>query len=261
MLKPNPYYTGDLTPQVSEIIVRDYADPQTMALAVQIGEIDIAWRVLSPEQITTLKSISGLAVGTVNGGGARYLIINHTMKPTDDPYVDKAIASAINRNEIVDTVYGGNVAPLYSMVPPGLGASTSFDNIYQASNIDQAKKYLEASGYSASNPLKLDIWYPPEHFGASTATAMELIKKQLEATGEIQVNLKSQEWSTYVTALTGGQFYPVGLLGWFFDYPDASNYLEPFVYNKGESTNVTAPASGSTYGSRRMTRSNNWLTC
>jgi len=107
------------------------------------------------------------------------------MKPTDDPDVDKAIASAIDRNEIVDTVCGGNVSPLYSMVPPGvLGASTSFDNIYQAPNIDQAKKYLEASGYSASNPLKLDIWYPPEHYGASTTAAMELIKKQLEATGE-----------------------------------------------------------------------------
>jgi peptide/nickel transport system substrate-binding protein len=249
VLKPNPYYTGDLKPQVSEVIVRDYADPQTMALAVQNGEIDVAWRILSPEQITPLKSISGLTVGTVNGGGIRYLILNHTMKPTDDLNVDKAIAAAIDRNEIVDTVYGGNVTPLFSMVPPGfLGASTSFDNIYQAPNIDQAKKELEASGYSASNPLKLDIWYPPEHYGASTAAAMELIKKQLEATGEIQVTLKSQEWSTYVTALTGGQSYSVGLLGWFFDYPDSSNYLDPFVYNKGEGTNVTAPATGSTYG-------------
>jgi len=61
---------------------------------------------------------------------------------------------------------------------------------------------------------------------------MELIKKQLEATGEIQVNLKSQEWSSYVTALTGGQSYPVGLLGWFFDYPDSSNYLDPFVLTR-----------------------------
>ena len=46
--------------------------------------------------------------------GIRFLVINHTMAPTDDPNVDKAIASAIDRNEIVDTVYGGNVSPLYS---------------------------------------------------------------------------------------------------------------------------------------------------
>ena len=43
-----------------------------MALAVQNGEIDVAWRILSPEQLTPLKSVSGLTVGTVNGGGIRY---------------------------------------------------------------------------------------------------------------------------------------------------------------------------------------------
>ena len=60
--------------------------------------------------------------------------------------------------------------------------------MYASPNLDAAKKFLEASGYSASNPLKLDVWYPPEHYGASTVAAMELIKTQLEATGEIQVN-------------------------------------------------------------------------
>ena len=77
---------------------------------------------------------------------------------------------------------------------------------------------------------------------------MQLIKTQLEATGEIQVNLQAQEWSTYITALTGGKSYPVGILGWFFDFPDSSNYVDPFVYNKGMGTNVTVPQEGSTYG-------------
>jgi peptide/nickel transport system substrate-binding protein len=249
VLLPNPNYTGPYKPQVDQIIIREYTDPNTMSLAVQNGEIDVAWRILSPEQLTPLKSVSGLTVGTINGGGIRFLVINHTMAPTNDPNVDKAIASAIDRNAIVDTVYGGNVVPLYSMVPPGfLGATEAFDTTYTSPNLDEAKKYLEASGYSASNPLKLDVWYPPEHYGASTVAAMQLIKTQLEATGEIQVNLQAQEWSTYVTSLTGGKAYPVGILGWFFDYPDSSNYLDPFVYNKGEGTNVTVPSSTSTYG-------------
>jgi peptide/nickel transport system substrate-binding protein len=246
---PNPYYNGDLVPQSDEIIVRYYNDPNTMALAVQNGEIDVAWRFLSSEQITALKKIADLNVETIDGGGIRYLIINHTMAPTDDPNVDKAIASAIDRNAIADTVYQGTVSPLYSMLPPGfLGAEKTFDTVYAAPNIDEAKKYLEASGYSASNPLVMDLWYPPEHYGASTAAVMELIKSQLEATGEMQVNLQSQEWSTYVTNLTGGQSYACGFLGWFFDYPDSSNYLDPFVYNKGEGTNITVPESGSSYG-------------
>ncbi len=249
VLEPNPYYTGDLKPQVDQIIIRDYADPQTMALAVQNGEIDVAWRFFSPEQLTPLKETQGLTVGTVAGGSIRYLIVNHTMDPTTDQNVSKAIASAIDRNEIADTVYGGNVSPLYSQVPPGfLGATEVFDTMYASPDIDAAKGFLEAAGYSATNPLKIEMWYPPEHYGASTAAWMEVIKKQLEATGEIQVTLQAQEWSTYVTNLTGGASYAVGVLGWFFDYPDSSNYLDPFVYNKGMGTNVSPSQEGTDYG-------------
>jgi peptide/nickel transport system substrate-binding protein len=171
------------------------------------------------------------------------------MKPFDDPNVVKAFASAIDRNAIADTVYAGQVSPLYSMVPPGfLGATEAFDTMYSAPNLDAAKKFLEASGYSATNPLKVELWYPPEHYGANTASWMQLIKTQVEATGEVQVTLKAQEWSTYVPALTGGKSYPAGVLGWFFDYPDSSNYLDPFVFNRGEGTNVTLPATGSLTG-------------
>ncbi len=249
VFKPNPYYTGPLKPTAKQVIVRFYSDPNTMALAVQGGEIDVAWRILSPDQLTSLQKVSGLTVGTINGGAIRYLILNHTMKPFDDPNVLKAMASAVDRNEIADTVYGGQVSPLYSQVPPGfLGATEAFDKMYASPNLDQAKKYLEASGYSAGNPVKLELWYPPEHYGASTAAWMQIIKKQLEATGEVQVDLKAQEWSTYAPALTGGKSYGAGVLGWFFDYPDASNYIDPFVFNRGEGTNVTLSAAGSLTG-------------
>jgi peptide/nickel transport system substrate-binding protein len=249
VLKPNPYYTGPLKPQAKQVIVRFYSDPNTMALAVQSGEIDVAWRILSPDQLNQLKSGSKLTIGTINGGAIRYLILNHTQKPFDDPNVVKAIASAVDRNEIVDKVYSGQVSPLYSMVPPGfLGATEAFDTMYKAPNLSAAKKFLEASGYSAANPAKLELWYPPEHYGASTAAWMEVIKKQLEATGEMKVDLKAQEWSTYAPALTGGKSYGAGVLGWFFDYPDSSNYLDPFVFNRGEGTNVTAPETGSLTG-------------
>ncbi len=248
VLEPNPYYTGPLKPQVDQIIIKEYADPNTMALAVQNGEIDVAWRILSPEQLTPLKSVSGLTVAALTGGGIRFLDINHTMAPFTDPNVAKAVASAIDRNAIVDTVYSGEVTPIWSMLPPGfLGANQAFDTTYTAPNLDAAKKYLEASGYSATNPLKLDLYYPPEHYGASTVAAMQLIKTQLEATGEIQVNLQSVEWGTYVKALIQGK-YPIGILGWFFDYPDSSNYLDPFVFNGGQGTEITVAQTGSNTG-------------
>lgn len=249
VLEPNPYYTGSLPPQVDQIIVRYFTDPQTMALAVQNGEIDIAWRFLGSELIAQLQDVEGLTVGSIDGGGIRYLIINHTMAPMDDPNVVKAIASAIDRDAIADTVFAGTVTPLYSQNPPGfLGATEAFDTMYGSPDLDAARAYLADSGYDENNKLTLDLWYPPEHYGASTAAWMEVIKQQLEETGVIIVNLQVQEWSTYVSALTGGESYPAGVLGWFFDFPDASNYLDPFVFNGGMGTNITAAAEGSDFG-------------
>jgi peptide/nickel transport system substrate-binding protein len=249
VLEPNPYYNGELKPQVDQIIIRYFADPQTMSLAVQNGEIDIAWRFLGPELIAGLEEVADLAVKTIDAGPIRYLVINHTFPPMDDPNVYKAVAASIDRDEISDVVYSGQATPLYSMVPPGfLGANEAFDDMYASPNLDLANEFLSASGYTADNPLVLDLWYPPEHYGSETVAWMEVIKQQLEATGAIQVNLNAQEWSTYITALVSGESYTAGVLGWFFDYPDSSNYLDPFVFNDGMGTNVALSAEGSDYG-------------
>ncbi len=240
VLLPNEYYNGDLTPQVDRIIVRYFSDPQTMALAVQNGEIDIAWRILGTELVSQLESETDLNVGTIQGGSIRYLILNYAIPPMDDLNVRKGMAAALDRDEISDVVFGGQVEPLYSMVPPGfLGANEAFDAAYAAPDQDAARAFLAEAGYDENNKLQLDLWYPPEHYGATTADWMAVIEQQLEATGVIDVTLQAQEWSTYVSALTGGEAYPNGVLGWFFDYPDPSNYLEPFVYNGGLGTSVT----------------------
>jgi peptide/nickel transport system substrate-binding protein len=249
VLEPNPYYTGDYKPQVDQIIVRYFSDPQAMALALQNGEIDIAWRFLGTELIAQLESIPTVTVGTINGGSIRYLIINHAMPPFDDGNARKAIASVVDRSALSDTVFGGQVTPLYSQVPPGfLGANEAFDTTYRAPNMAEAQQYLTDAGYGADNHLQLDLYYPPEHYGAETAEWMAVIQQQLESTGMIDVTLHSVEWSTYVASLTGGETYSAGVLGGFLDYPDPSNYLEPFVYNGGLGTNVTETQEGSPTG-------------
>lgn len=240
VLTANPNYSGELPPNTPTIIVRYFSDPQTMALAAQNNEIDVAWRLLGPELVSELESGGDLTVGTIEGGSIRYLILNYGIAPMDDINVRKGVAAAVDRDEISDVVFGGQVEPLYSQVPPGfLGATEAYDNLYASPDLDAARGFLAESGYDESNPLSLELWYPPEHYGATTADWMAVIEQQLEATGVIEVELQAQEWSTYVTALTGGEAYPAGVLGWFFDFPDTSNYLDPFVVNEGLGTLVT----------------------
>ncbi len=189
--------------------------------------------------------MSGLTVERINAGPIRYFIVNHTLAPMDDPNVQKAVAYAIDRDEISDRVFAGAVDPLYSPVPPGfLGATDAFDALYASPDVAAATAALADSGYTADNPLELDLWYPPEHYGGVVAPAMEVVKEQLEATGAMSVTLRAQEWSTYVGAVIGGTDYPISFLGWFYDYPDPDNYLNPFIVNGGLGTMVTDPDTG-----------------
>jgi len=241
----NEFYYGD-PPNVDRIIVRHFADPQSMALAVQNGEIDIAWRILGSELALPLGDVEGLNVAEIDAPATRYLVVNHVLEPTNDPNVQKAIASVIDRDEISDRIFGGAVTPLYSQVPPAFfGANEAFDEIYGSPDIEAAQAFLEASGYSEDNKLQLPFWYPPEHYGATGADAMLILVEQLEATGMIEVDLQAQEWSTYVGAATGGQEYPLFLLGWFLDFPDAENYTQPWIENGGQGSVVTSYEDGS----------------
>lgn len=248
VLERNPNYKEGFPENAPErVIIRYFTDATAMALAIENGEIDVAWRVLGPPEVQRLEEVEGLTVYNSGGGGIRYLVPNHAMEPFTDQNVRQALAYLLDRDEIVDRVMQGTVDPLYSQVPPGfVGANEAFLDVYgSGADVDAAEALLRDSGYSEDNPLQFDLWYPPEHYGTHAAQIFQVLEEQFEATPLVQVELQVQEWSTYVGALTGGE-YPIGYLGWFFDYPDTSNYLDPFAQSEA------AQFIGTNYASEEM---------
>jgi len=243
VLEPNPFYDGMYPAQVDRIIVQRFSSPSAMADAVREGEIDVAWRILGAEAADDLRSVEGLHVETIPQAPIRYLIVNHSQgRVTALPAVRQALAAAIDRDELSDVVFGGAVTPLLSPVPPGfLGANAAFEDAYQSPNIQLARELLMSAGYSEVAPLQIRLGYPPEHYGVTTADGVLLVAQQWEATGMIEVETIGQEWSTYVSACTNGTVYDVCVLGWFFDFPDAENYLQPFIEGDGLGTMVLCP--------------------
>ena len=130
MLQRNDSYWGPKA-KTPNLIIRYYAKSSTMKLALQNGEIDMAYQSFTPTEITSLAKEKGLRVYTGAGGRIRYLVFNVTRAPTNNPAVRKAIAYLMPRQAIATRVYHGHVQPLYSMVPAGYpGHIDAFATLY-----------------------------------------------------------------------------------------------------------------------------------
>jgi len=225
VLEANPDYYGK-PPAYPSIVVRYFADSTAMRLALEAGDIDVAWKTLSPSDYKDLAEDPNFNVITGPGAYIRYICFNTTTPPFDDERVRQAISLAIDRSAISDIVFQGTHQNLYSMVPMGMAGHI---DAFPERDLDKAKALLAEAGFTEANPLVMDLWWTPEHYGPTEGDVAAVIKQALEETGVIQVNLQSAEWATY-TDYFGPGTMPVFLLGWYPDYLDPDNYLWSFAH-------------------------------
>lgn len=218
-------YSGP-EPKVPNLIITYFSKSSTMKLALQRGEIDMAFRDFTPTEYASLETTKGIKVWKGAGVAIRYLVFDVKRPPTDNLAVREAIAYLMPRETIAQRIYHGNVTPLYSMVPAGmLGHTDAFAALYgRAPDPAKAKAVLEKA--NVKTPVDITIWWTPTHYGEASAEEYTEIERALDASGLFHVTLKSAEWATYSKTL--GTQYNAFQLGWFPDYPDAEDYLVPF---------------------------------
>jgi peptide/nickel transport system substrate-binding protein len=225
VFKANSNFWGP-KPKNDNLIINYYSKSSTMKLALQRGEIDMAFRDFTPTELQSLGKASGIKVHTGPGVVIRYLVFNPTRAPTNNIAVRKAIAYLMPRQTIATRVYHGFVQPLYSMVPAGLpGHIDAFASQYgRTPSVAKARAVLKAGGITT--PVALDLWWTPSHYGDASADEYAEIQRALNGSGLFKVTLKSAEWAQY--SAQPGKRYNAFQLGWFPDYPDAEDYIVPF---------------------------------
>ncbi len=231
VLELNPNYTGPNTGKASQVFVKYYTEPSALKLAVQNGEVDVAWRSLAPTDVTALKKDSNVTVATGKGSEIRYWVWNLNSGIGKQAAVRQAAAQIIDRDAIAKDAYDGTVDPLYSIVPPGYGgANQAFKTQYGAPDKAKAAKILKDAGIST--PVNITVGWTPTHYGPATEDEANEFQRQLEASGLFKVTLKSTEWEQYQTIYKQSA-YDMWILGWFPDYPDGDDYLSPFLVDGG----------------------------
>lgn len=244
----NNRYEGSADRKNDAVTIRYFQDSGAMVQALRGKQIDITYQGLAADDIVTLESKGekneGLQLVEGDASNINYLVFNPKDPWSEKIAVRRAVAQVIDRAAIAHKVYKGTVDPLYSMVPKGLtGHTTAFFDDFGDPDPAKAREILADDGIT--DPVPLTLWYTTDRYGSDTALEFKEIKAQLEASGLFEVTLKSRPWKTYVVGYQNGE-YPVFGRGWAPDFPDADNFIAPFV---GEQN-----ALGTPYPAKQITQ-------
>ena len=160
--------------------------------------------------------------------GIHYYVMNQEVEALADVNVRKALSISINREIIGPDIWGSGEPPAYGWVPPGTAnyegvepympewAATPYEE-----RVAEARALMEAAGYSASNPLQLQIRYNTNDNHQRLAVAISAMWEQIH----VRTELFNAETPVHYDALRAGDFQ-IGRAGWLMDYSDPSNMLE-----------------------------------
>ena len=228
----NPDYPGN-PPRWPSITLRYFADLTSVRLALENGKIDVAWKTKTilptdyVELYEDLRDNASLKITEGPGAYIRIICFNSTIPPFDDPKIRQAISLAIDREYISERVFFNTHEPLYSMLPFGVNGHTA---AFPERDLGAAEVLLKEAGYNTVNPLIMDLWIAPSHYGDTETEVAAAIKTALEETGMISVTLQSTGWITYTEYLRAGTM-PVFLLSWFPDILDPDDYTWSFAHS------------------------------
>jgi len=211
-------------PAQMEQVVFDITSSNTGRLTKLLAkECDVSSYPIAHEKITqhsdlTLESVTALNVG--------YFGFNTTKAPFDNVLVRQALAYAINKKALIDTIYQKHAELAHSILP---NSSWAYDDETQAQqfNLDKAKQLLAQAGYPQG--FTMDLWAMPVQrpYNPNAINMAKMIQADFSKIN-ITVNIVSYEWNTFLQRLSLGEHQSF-LLGWSADHPDPDNFFNPML--------------------------------
>ncbi len=164
-----------------------------------------------------------------------YVGINQTnFAPFKDKRVRQAIAHAVNKDAIVESVLLGVNEKAEGVLPKGIpGFDPSFKGL--AYDVAAAKKLLADAGFPDGKGLPA-VTLSFREQQPDLRKAAEVLKEQLAAVG-ITANLNEMEWGAYLK-LNNDNKHDLFHMRWSADYIDPQNFLSLLLASYGPENHV-----------------------
>ena len=193
-------------PKLDGIRFIQIPDAGTKLTALRTGEVHWIDSV-PPQDITSLSGEAGIIVGRVPGGDYHYFALNQNRAPFDDVRVRRAIATAINREEIAEAAQFGAATANQTAIPASNAAWYFRYAPYASGDVEAARKLLAEAGVSDLTVQFLVTSDFPE-----TVTEAQVIAAELAPAG-ITVEINDVDFSTWL-AMEGEGDFDAFMLSW-----------------------------------------------
>ncbi|WP_213997105.1 ABC transporter substrate-binding protein [Tepidanaerobacter syntrophicus] len=229
--KNEKYYKPGL-PKLDSITFNFYSDEDARSNALRSGDIDITDYVPWKDTASMMND-PNLTIHTEDGP-IMLISFNTKVKPLDDPRVRKAIAYAVDRENIVKTVFFGRGKPITGFVLPEgwLGYDPDLNNYFEY-NPEKAKQLLAEAGYSNGFDVRL---LGSSSYSMHSQTAI-CIQSDLKKVG-INVTLELPDWATRMNKV-GEQDYEMFVNAMSAEFGDP-DWLRNYMYGGEPTYNTSA---------------------
>ena len=208
------------------VVIKIIPDTETQSMMFESGELDILdldYAADSVDRFTETypdQIVQGPRVGIV------YFTMNFNKEPFQDVRVRKAVQMSIDRQAILDALYGGRGQVEQGIFPHGLiGFNPDQEEIKY--DPEAAKALLAEAGYADG----FDMEIAADSSASDTMTmALEIVSDQLAEVG-ILAEIKNYDESTWLETRKSGELGSF-ISTWSADYNDPDNFIYTFFGNE-----------------------------
>ena len=225
ILKKNENYWGEGKPYLDQLIIRFIVDPAAAVAAIESGEVQVSVANVPLTDIERLKANPNLVVDT---RPAPYSpSIARAEFNLENPYladikVRHAIAHAIDKDFIVNTIYLGYATRLDGPVSPDLARFYNPDVPKYEFDPAKAEALLDEAGYPrGADGFRFKLFVDPTQPSGPPKQTGEYFVQALAKVG-IQVELRTQDFATFVKRIFTDRDFDIAIEG-------MSNLYDPTV--------------------------------
>lgn len=205
VLVRNPGFRDPAVPKLGEVVFRFISDPAAQLNAMRSGDVDAFPNIGATESLPVLEADGNFTVTVGTTEGETVLALNNARKPFDDVRVRRAVAHAVNRQDVIDGAMFGYGTPIGSHFAPHRAGYVELTGLYPHDPA-KARALLAEAGYP--DGFDAVIRLPPPVYARRGG---EIVAAQLAEAG-IRLRIEPMEWAPWLEQVFRGRDFDMTIV-------------------------------------------------